>query len=170
MKKLFVFSILFICFWANVTAQTVTINSLPKNMKGVRMNFQMDFSNALILGMSENEFAEYEKDWVDDKPTIIRNFKTGTNLTIGKSYGVGDYKDAKYIIKVQVNTITDEGYFIRDVDIVDENNKVVFHLDHLTGGKEPAIAIGTKLARMKVWATLTGKSLGSILKIELSKD
>lgn len=169
MKKIYIISLLFICFWANVTAQTVTINSLSKNMKGVRMNFQMDFSDALIMGMSENEFAKYEKDWCDDKPTIIRNFKTGTNLTLGRSLGIGEYKDARYIVKVKVNTITDEGFFICDVDIL-ENDKVVFHLDHLTGGKEPSLAIGTKLARMKVWATLTGKSFGSILKNELSKE
>ena len=150
-------------------SQTVTKNDLPKNLKGIRMNFQMDFSQAVIMGMSENEFAEYEKDWNDDKPTIVRNFKSGTNFTLGNSYGVGDYKDAKYMVIVKVNTITDEGYFVCDVDILDEVNKVVFHLDYLTGGSEPTFSIGTKLARMKVWATLTGKSLGSILKSELSK-
>ncbi len=52
--------------------------------------------------------------------------------------------------------------------IIDKDGNVLFTLEKLTGGKEPAFMIGTKLARMKIWATLTGKALGDILKIELS--
>lgn len=159
---------LLICLFQCVTAQTVTLNSLPKNLKGIRMNFKVDFSNALILGMSEEQYAEYEKDWQEDKPTIVNNFRTATNLALGKLYGVGDYANTPYTVNVIVNTITDKGFFICDVDIIDENDKVVFHLDYLTGGKEPAIGIGTKLARMKFWATLTGKALGGILKKEFA--
>lgn len=168
MKRIFLF--VFSCFVISVAvAQTITINNFPKDLEGIHMNLKMDFSQALICGMSEKEFSEFEKDWKKDKSTIIRNFKSGANFTLGNSYGVGDYKDARYTVKIIVNTITEEGYFICDVDILDENKKVVFHLDYLTGGKEPSFSIGTKLARMKVWATLTGKSLGSILKSELSK-
>ena len=174
MKRLFKIVIslcvMSICFGLNTSAQTITKNTLPKNLKEAQMNFQMDFSKAMILGMSESEFAEYEKDWYDDKPTIIHNFVVGANLALGKSYRFGDYKNARYAVKVLVNTITEEGFFICEVDIVDEKNEVVFHLDSLTGGSEPAIGIGTKLARMKVWATLTGKKLGSILKNEFSSN
>lgn len=170
MKRiLFIVTILF-CLLANISAQTVTKNSMPKNLTGVRMNLRMDFSNAVIFGMSEKEFAEYEKDWYDDKPTVIRNFKVGANLTLGKAYGIGDYKDAPYIVKVVVNTITEEGFIICDVDIEDEKGEVLFHIDHLTGGKEPSLSIGTKMARIKVWASLTGKKLGSILKSELTNN
>lgn len=160
---------LLICLFQGVTAQTVTLNTLPKNLKGIRMNFKVDFSHALIQGMSEEQYAEYEKDWQDDKSTIVNNFRKATNLALGKSYGVGDYKNSPFTVNVKVNTITDNGFFICDVDIIDENDKVVFHLDYLTGGKEPSIGIGTKLARMKLWATLTGKALGSILKKEFSQ-
>ena len=136
MKKIMVFCLLLVCSMANLSAQTVTKNTLPKNLQGVHMNFEVDFSQAMILGKTETEYAEYEKDWNKDKGTIIRNFRVATNLAIGKSYKVGEYKDATYVIKVKVNTITD--------------------------------SIGTKLSRMKIWATLTGKKLGSILKTEMS--
>ena len=134
------------------------------------MNFQMDFSQAVIFGLSEKDFAEYEKDWYNDKQSIVSKFRTGANISLGKSYGIGNYKDALYTVKVIVNTITDEGFIICDVDIVDKHNQVLFHIDHLTGGKEPSFSVGTKLARIKIWATLTGKKLGSILKKELKKD
>ena len=157
-----------VCFTANISAQTVTKNSLPKNLKGVRMNFQMDFSHAVIYGMSEEDFAAYEKDWYEDKPTIISNFRKAANLALGKSYGIGNYKEAPYTVKVVVNTITDEGYIICDVDIVNKDNEILFHIDNLTGGKEPPLFIGTKLTRVKVWSTLSGKKLGTILKKEIS--
>lgn len=113
MKKI-IFLILSCAFVASMSAQTVTKNDMPKNMQGMRMNVQMDFSNAIILGMSETEFAKYEKDWNEDKPAIVRDFRNGANMAIGKSMG-----------------------------------------------------IGTKLSRIKMWATLTGWKLGSILKAEL---
>ena len=166
-RRLFVFYFL-LCLMEGTYSQTVTVNNLPSDLKGVRMNFQMDFSNAIIFGLKEKEFAEYEKDWYDDKSTVIRNFKSGANLAIGKSYGIGDYKNAQLTIRVNVETITNEGFIICNTDIVNSENEVLFHIDHLTAGKEPAISLGTKLARVKVWATLTGKKLGSILKSELS--
>jgi hypothetical protein len=54
------------------------------------------------------------------------------------------------------------------VDIVNKDKDVCLSIEDLTGGKEPAFSIGTKLSRMKIWATLTGKKLGSILKTEMS--
>ena len=168
MKKLFVICLLLVCSMANLSAQTVTKNTLPKNLQGVHMNFEVDFSQAMILGKTETEYAEYEKDWNKDKGTIIRNFRVATNLAIGKSYKVGEYKDATYIIKVKVNTITDDGFMYCHVDIVNKDKVVCLSIEDLTGGKEPAFSIGTKLSRMKIWATLTGKKLGSILKTEMS--
>ncbi len=168
MKKLFVICLLLVCSMANLSAQTVTKNTLPKNLKGVHMNFEVDFSQAMILGKTEAEYAEYEKDWNKDKETVARNFRVATNLAIGKSYKVGEYKDAPYIIKVKVNTITDDGYIYCNVDVVNLKGEVCLSIEDLVGGKEPIVSIGTKLSRMKVWATLTGKKLGSILKSEMS--
>lgn len=170
MKKKIVICSLLICFMANLSAQTVTKNTLPKNLKGVYMNFEVDFSQAMILGRSEAEYSEYEKDWDKDKGTIARNFRVATNLAVGKSCKVGEYKDAAYILKVTVNTITDDGVMYCHVDLVDKDGVVRLAIDDLTGGKEPPLSIGTKLSRMKVWATLTGKKLGSILKSEMSAN
>ena len=96
MKKK-VLIMLFMVIAASSYAQNVTKNNLPKNIKGARMNLKMDFSDALICGMSEDEFSRYEKDWEEDKPTIVRNFRSGVNVGIGKSYKVGDYNVSKII-------------------------------------------------------------------------
>ena len=168
MKKiilLFLFVNFFVSF---VTAQTVTKNTLPKNLKGIRMNLKIDFSDAMICGMSEEEFSKYEKDWEEDKPKIVSKFMTGANLGVGKSYKIGHYSNTSYIIMIKINTITDEGFIICDAKILDNEGNAQFIVESLTGGKEPPFMIGTKLARMKVWAALTGKTLGGILKRELS--
>ena len=167
----FLVSILFSLVLAfNCYAQTVTKNDFPKDIKGARLNLKVDFSEALICGMNEKEFSDYEKDWEEDKPTIVRNFMSGANVGIGKSYGVGDYKDAIYTIYIKVNTITDDGYIICDANIRDNDGNVLFTVEKLTGGKEPPLMIGTKLARIKIWATLTGKKFGSIFKSEINTN
>ena len=164
MKKIFIVFSLLICRCSGLSAQSVTINALPKNPVGVHMDLVMDFSQAVIYGMSEEEFAAYEEDWYKDKPSIMDKFRTGANVILGDAYKIGHYKDISYTVKVTVHTITDEGYIICDVDIIDRQGQSVFHIDHLTGGKEPSFFIGTKLARIKIWAALTGKNYGSILK------
>lgn len=168
MKKILFIILLIGGFLSCVSAQTMNKNELPKQMKGARLNIKMDFSHALICGMSEEDFSNYEKDWERDKPTIIRNFKAGANLILGSTCDIGEYKNAPYLITITVNTITEEGYMICDANISDVEGNVLFIVEELTGGKEPPIGIGTKLARMKVWATFTGKTLGNILKSELS--
>lgn len=168
MKKIFILLLFTFFVITTVSSQTITKNNLPKNLQGVRMNFKIDFSEAIICGLNEEDFSKLEKDWEEDKPTIVRNFKKAANLSIGKSYGIGDYSDAPYTIIVKVNTITDEGYFICNARVVDGENNTLLEIEKLTGGKEPPFMIGTKLARMKIWATLTGKTLGSILREELS--
>ena len=79
----------------------------------------------------------------------------------------GIYSFTGTSIQADVNTITDKGYIICDVDIIDTNGKVLLHIDDLNGGNEPTMGIGTKLSRIKMWATLMGKKLGKILKAEL---
>lgn len=170
MKKIVAIIFLFMGLLSSVSAQTVTKNNFPKDMGKVHMSLKMDFSQAVICGMNEEEFSKYEKDWERDKPTIVRSFRSGANLSLGKTCGIGDYKDVSYTILVTVNTITEEGYIVCDASISDLEGNVLFTVEEVTGGKEPAIGIGTKLSRMKVWATLTGKRFGNILKSELTNN
>lgn len=167
-RKLIFLLLLSICS-LHMPAQEVVKNELPKDIKGCRMNFQMDFSKALIYGFNEREFAESEPDWESDKLTVIRNFRVAVNLQIGKSYSIDAYKDAPYMITVIVNTITNQGFIICDVNITDQENNVVYRVENLSATKEPSFFPGTKLAKIKFWSTLTGQKLGSLLKNELDK-
>ncbi len=169
MRKLLLFFFFTSCMILQLSAQVVTKNTLPNNLMGIRMNLQVDFSKAIIHGMSEEDFAIYEKDWVEDKPSIVRDMQKSANLILGKHYGIGNYNDAAYTVVVTVKTITKEGYMICDVNIIDNEGETRLTIEQLTGGEEPIFGVGTKLARIKMWATLTGKKLGNILKKELSK-
>ena len=147
-------------------AQTVTTSNLSREMRGAKINFKMDFTNAEIYGMTESEFAEYEKDWNSDNPTIVRNCRKAVGLTVRKLYDIGTHKGAAYTLSVIVTKVTDEGFIICNATLTDSKGTVLFSVEDLTGGNEPTFSPGTKLAKMKVWSALVGRKLGSILKKE----
>ena len=65
-----------------------------------------------------------------------------------------------------VRNVTTKGYITCDAEITDTTGVKYFSVKQVNGGKEPPFSPGTKLAKMKVWASLTGKSLGSIIRSE----
>lgn len=168
MKKVLTFFSLFCLAAINLSAQTVIKNSLPKDMSGVKMNFDVDFSKALIFGMTEAEFCDHEKDWKKDKKFIAKKMKNSANYALGKHYSIGDYNFALYTIVVTINTITKEGYIICDAQVVDNSGVVRLQIEELSGGKEPLFMPGSKLAKIKFWSMLTGERLGKILSKEFS--
>lgn len=133
---------------------------------GSKINLVIDFSKAYIMGRSETDFAVYEKDWNKDKPTIIGRFQKGVNNRLSDFLNVGLYPDAQYTLTVTVKTISDVGNVYCDAAITDQEGNVLFSVKNVNGGSEPPILPGTKLAKIKAWAFLAGRSLGSIMKQE----
>ncbi len=149
-----------------VDAQVVTVNKMSAVKPGSKINLVIDFSKATIMGMNETEFSNYEKDWKKDQPTIVGRFQKGVNNKLSDMLRVGSYPDSEYTMKVTVKTISDMGNVYCDVVIVDKNGTVIFSVNNVNGGSEPPILPGSKLARIKTWAYLTGRSLGNIIKSE----
>lgn len=149
-----------------VDAQVVTVNKMSAVKPGSKINLVIDFSKATIMGMSETEFSNYEKDWKKDQPTIISRFRKGVNSKLNDMLNIGAFPSADYTMKVTVKTISDMGNVYCDAVIVDMNGTVIFSVNNVNGGSEPPILPGSKLARIKSWAYLTGRSLSSILKSE----
>ena len=78
----------------------------------------------------------------------------------------GQLKDTDYTLKVSVKLVNTKGYMLCDVVIDDNAGKSIFEAKQVNGGKEPPFLPGTKLAKMKAWALLTGRALGGIIKSE----
>ena len=74
--------------------------------------------------------------------------------------------DSPYTLMVTVKNISDVGNIFCDVTITDDNGQILFAVKNVNGGAEPPFLPGTKLAKIKIWASLTGRSLGGILKSE----
>lgn len=165
MRKLFFFAIS-ICLTIMANAQVVSKSELSAIKPGSKIGFVCDFSDAVIMGMDEEAFSKYEPDWAEDKPTVVTNYMNGINNKLDGILVVGQLKDTEYTLKVSVKNVTTKGYMLCDAEIVDSKGNSYFVVKQVNGGKEPPISPGTKLAKMKVWATLTGRSLGSIIRSE----
>lgn len=155
-----------VLFALSLQAQVVTVNEMSSIKPGSKINYFIDFSQASIMGMTETDFSNYEKDWQDDKPSIKGKFLKGVNFKLDDVLRLGTYKDSPYTLKIIVTTITDLGNIICDASLINSDGKELFHVKNISGGKEPPFLPGTKLAKIKVWANLTGRNLGSIMKSE----
>ena len=133
---------------------------------GSKINYVIDFSHSIIMGLSETDFANYEKDWNKDKISIITKFQKGINNKLDGLLNIGTYMDSPYTLMVTVKNISDVGNIFCDVTITDDNGQILFAVKNVNGGAEPPFLPGTKLAKIKIWASLTGRSLGGILKSE----
>lgn len=153
-------------FSLSLQAQVVTVNDMSTIKPGSKINYVIDFSQASIMGMTETDFSNYEKDWLDDKPSVKGKFLKGVNSKLDGVLRLGTYKDSPYTLKVIVTTITDLGNIICDASLISSDGKELFNVKNISGGKEPPFLPGTKLAKIKVWANLTGRNLGGVIKSE----
>lgn len=166
LNRRFFFLALFCSFFLAVAAQEVNENKFSSVKPGSKINFVIDFSKASIMGMNETDFSSYEKDWKKDKPTIVGRFQKGVNNKLGDMLNVGSYPDSEFVLKVSVKNISDVGNVYCDAVITDKSGNVIFSVKNVNGGTEPPLLPGTKLAKIKTWAFLTGRSLGGIMKSE----
>lgn len=155
------------CFvFHTISAQETGERPLTNVKPGSKINLIMDFSEAIIMGKTEEEFADYEKDWYKDKPSIINKFEKGITSRLSGVLKVGNYPEAAYTLRVKVKVITDMGNLFCDAAVVDASGNELFGVTKINGGKEPLFLPGSKLAKMKVWALIVGRSLGGAIKKE----
>lgn len=158
---------LMVALAVNAMGQTIVTDSLAKIALGSRVDFVMDFSGALIHDYSESDFARYEKDWKEDKPSVVRKFRSAANLVLDKELKLGDYPEAPYRMVVTVKSISKSGFMVCDVTMASRQGAPYFRVEDLKGSSDSFFTPGTKLARIKVWSALTGRALGRLMKDRL---
>lgn len=127
--------------------------------------FLVDYSTAIICGMDEESFMEYEKDWTTDKPEISSRIiseiqKKTDGLMVIK-------KDAPNIIKITIESITDNGGMYCNLVCSDSDGNILFKIENVSCKKGGTF--GTKLNLMKDGAEKLGSKIGSLLKKELKR-
>ncbi len=165
MKKVFLVVAVLLISGLAIKAQVFQGDfSVLKDLSRVRMEF--DFSQADIHGMTEEEFANYESDWLTDKPEVLARFLDECNKKCGNVIYVGKYKDSPYCIRILVHTITIKGDYDIDAILEDNEGKI---LGSILSIRERGGKFGTKLNLIKDGAEHTGELTGTLLKDAILK-
>ena len=166
MKKIILLLAITMSAMFSLRAQTVRGSfAALKDISRVRL--EIDFTQAFICGMTEDEFAVYEKDWEKDQPEIVSRFMTECNKKCGNGVYVGLYRESPYLIRIIVHSISSDGDWDCDAFLVDAEGSEVAAILNLreSGGK-----FGTKLNLIKDGAAHTGELFGILLKRAIKKE
>lgn len=130
-----------------------------------RVRFSVDFSQALIHGMYEEDFEEYERDWAKDKAGIESKIFSEAMDKLGNLLILGHNIDTPYKIVVVVRRVNVDGDFVSDV-IAMENDEVFGVIKNISGRGG---TIGSKLNLIKDGAESTGENVGALLRREIKR-
>ena len=126
----------------------------------VRVKMTVDFSEATILGMTEDEYAAYEKDWLKDKPEVISYYSGFASIELQPKLVVADYKfETRYTLLLKVRMIDASGNTDSDLFLFEGNEEVARAEGIFANGG----VFGTKLNLIKDGAKHSGIVIGRLL-------
>ena len=163
MKRYFVALVALLLGMQAASAQTLTQGSLDV-LRGQSVKVVVDYSNAIIMDMTEAEFAEYEEDWYKDQPTIISDLIDEVNQRSGHLLYMSARRESDYTLRWSVRYIYESGDIVSDFYLESADGEVVAKIADVVG---EGGAFGTKLYRIKSGAESTGRALGKFFKREL---
>ncbi|MBQ1174002.1 MAG: hypothetical protein IIX58_02315 [Alistipes sp.] len=162
-RYLMLLALLFVGMQA-ASAQTLTEGSLDVLRGQQSVKVIVDYSNAIIMDMTEAEFAEYEEDWYKDQPTIISDLIDEVNQRSGHLLYMSARRESDYTLRWSVRYIYESGDIVSDFYLESADGEVVAKIADVVG---EGGAFGTKLYRIKSGAESTGRALGKFFKKEL---
>ena len=167
MKKLITLLVVLSTFITYAFSQKITtIGSFGALEGQQRVKMYIDFSEADIMGMEEDDFAAYEENYVRYKVEIVANFYSYANEALRGKLLVGNYKqETEYTLNVIVHSVSAKGDYSCDL-ILSHDNGDIAKAEGIfcKGGK-----FGSKLNLMKDGAEHTGAFIGFFLKKQIEK-
>ena len=145
-------------------AQTLVQGSLDVLRGEEYVKVVVDYSNALIMDMTEAEFAEYEEDWYKDQPIIMRDLLEEANDRLVGILSLGESEAPNYTLRWVVKRIDHDGYILSDFYLDSADGEVVAVITNVVGNGG---MFGTKLYLIKTGAESTGRTLGKFLRKQL---
>lgn len=134
-----------------------------------RVAFNIDYSQADIMGMSEDQFRFYESDWDKDKHEVMENVLEKTNGELWKEgVAIGLFKDTQYILEYRVREINRNGNFFGTLALVkvsEDGSQELITEKELN--PQRAYWDGTKLRKIKKGAKRLGRTIGLFLSKEM---
>ena len=164
MKRIIVLLVIISSFLQKAQGLHIEQGSLRELAKAGIANFEVDYSKAIIHGMPEEEFAEYELDWDKDIPQITRYFRN--YLTERAGLTLVSKKKVALTLRWVVISINTKGDTKSELHVLDSNGTILAKIVDLYG---EGGTFGSKLNLIKDGAKSSGKKAGSFLKRELKK-
>lgn len=172
-RSLLIVLALFLTTTGTINAQRMKMEltgSLKEMAQAGRARIEVDYSEAMIHGMSEDEFGVYEPDYFVDKDVIEGKFLGMLADGIG-DFIVGTKVKSDYLISVKVIQVNPKGNHVCDVFIIRDNGSgepetmATIKTIKADGG-----TFGTKLNLMKDGAEHTGYLIGKYLRAKIKKE
>ena len=136
------------------------------------VNLVVDFSEATIMGMSEEQFRLYEEDWIKDQPDIYARIRDAINEKLKGKLAVGEQKEAQYTLLVKVISISKRGEFLTNLYLIqnkEEGEQEQIGIVEEMKTKNKTGSAGTKLRSIKLQAGILGDRIGYLLLKEYKK-
>lgn len=141
-------------------AQTLVQGSLDVLRGEEYVKVVVDYSNALIMDMTEAEFAEYEEDWYKDQPQIMSELIEEANDKLDGVLRLSRTRTTDYILRWAVKWIDESGTIMSDFYLETAGGEVIAVIENVKG---KGGVFGTKLYLIKTGAESTGRTLGKFL-------
>ena len=147
-----------------VSAQTLTEGTLDVLRGQQSVKVIVDYSNAIIMDMTEAEFAEWEEDWYKDQPKIMSELIEEANDKLDGVLRLSRTRTTDYILRWAVKWIDESGTIMSDFYLETAGGEVIAVIENVKG---KGGVFGTKLYLIKTGAESTGRALGKFFKREL---
>ena len=164
MKRYFVALVALLLGMQAASAQTLTQGSLVVLHGEEYVKVVADYSNALIMDLTEEEFAEWEEDWYKDQPQIMSELIEEANDKLDGVLRLSRTRTTNYILRWAVDWIDESGTIMSDFYLETAGGEVIAVIENVKG---KGGVFGTKLYLIKTCAESTGRALGKFFKREL---
>lgn len=145
-------------------AQKLAEGSLEALKGESRINVEMNYTNAVLKGMSFKEYVAQEENWDKGVKEIQGKFVEEFNKSSKGKITAGSFENAKYTLRIDAIKVEKRGATTADAYIVDAEGKTVAKITKVEGDGG---AWGTHLNLMGDGATNMGAQLGKFLKSKI---
>ena len=111
-------------------------NNLRITANERKINFQIDWSGAIIQNIDYPEWVEGEKDWKGSEAELRNKFiKSFNGITDNGDYPhrLGNYAEAPYSLILHIVNVNEDGSMIQAVvSVVDDHENTIFQKEHFS--------------------------------------
>lgn len=163
MRKIFAF-LLLVMFSTVMFAQDIS-GSLEKLARAGEAKLVVDYSGASIHGMTEEDFAKYEKHWYKDEPVVAAMFHSSFIDGLDDVIVCSSAVDSPFTVVAKIFDVNVKGDTRLSLYVYHDGEEIAV----IKGIKEDGGIFGTKMNLIKDGARHSGFKAGKVLKRLIKK-